>query len=97
MPVKRSFWLLLLQLLAVSAYCQLPKTPLFLLQVVNEKAQPVNGATVKLIKDDAAVKIAITNAKGVTRFKNIPAGTYAFFITYSGYKSQVRSVQGSRK
>ncbi|ASU35094.1 Outer membrane receptor protein, mostly Fe transport [Mucilaginibacter xinganensis] len=72
------------------AFCQ-PKTDNaldFSLTVVNERLQPADGATVKLLKDDKPVKAVVANIKGIALFKNVQPGAYAFVITYTGYKSQ---------
>ncbi len=59
--------------------------PVFVLTVLNERSQPVEAATLELIKDNKLVKAAITDAKGQARFEKIPAGNYTFSITSKGY------------
>jgi outer membrane receptor protein involved in Fe transport len=83
-----------LLLMCAVAYCQ-PKTDNvhnFSLVVVNEKLQPVDGATVKLLKDDKLIKTAVTNAGGKAKFINIKTGAYTFSITFTGYKQQTSRV-----
>jgi hypothetical protein len=83
-----------LLLMCAVAYCQ-PKTDNvhnFSLVVVNEKLQPVDGATVKLLKDDKLIKTAVTNAGGKAKFINIQTGAYTFSITFTGYKQQASRV-----
>ncbi len=60
--------------------------------VVNELRQPVDGAAVKLLKDNKLVKGTVTNTKGVARFENIAAGNYTFLISHTAYKPQVTKI-----
>ncbi|WP_439695202.1 outer membrane beta-barrel protein [Mucilaginibacter sp. AW1-7] len=62
--------------------------PDFTLVILTETGQAAEGATVKLIKDDKPVKSAIADARGAARFDVIPAGSYLFSATYTGYKPQ---------
>jgi len=79
--------LLLFILISAVAYGQ-PKNSAsidFSLTVLNDKSQPVDGATVKLLKDNKQVKAAISDAKGVARFVKLTGGTYVFAVTSTGY------------
>ncbi|HTK19280.1 MAG TPA: outer membrane beta-barrel protein [Mucilaginibacter sp.] len=60
----------------------------FVLFVINEKSQPVDGASVGLLKNDVLIKTTITDSKGSVRFENLSDGSYTFSITYTGYKPQ---------
>ena len=71
----------------VVAYCQQLQTNVFSLIVVNEKIQPADGATVKLLKDSKTIKAVAANSAGVAKFENIPNGDYTFSISYTGYRS----------
>jgi iron complex outermembrane receptor protein len=86
--IKITICFIALMLISGIAYCQSPKSN-FTLTVVNEKAQPADGATVALLKDTKQVKAVITDAKGIAAIENIPQGTYTFSVTYTGYKQQV--------
>jgi len=88
--IKKYFCLLLWMLLSAAAYCQpaTSKTYVLSLTVLTEKAQPADGATVVLLKDNKLVKVAITNAKGVAGFEGIAEGSYSFSVTFTGYKLQ---------
>jgi len=73
------------------AYAQPSKNSLpgFSVLVLNEKSRPVNGATVKLLKDSLAIKTAVTDAKGIAQFVDVADGAYAFSVSFTGYKPQV--------
>jgi len=57
----------------------------FSLTVLNAQSQPVDGATVKLLKENKQVKAAISDAKGVARFVKLSPGAYVFAVTSTGY------------
>jgi len=90
MTVKKIGCLIVLLFYALTGYCQATKgnTSDFVLSVFNEKSQPVDGASVKLFKNDKVVKETITDIKGAARFENITEGRYTFYVTYTGYKPQ---------
>ena len=69
-----------------------PKISAFTLTVLNEKQQPVDGATVQQLAGGKLVKAAITNAKGMAIFENVVAGDYTFMVTCTGYAPQTTSV-----
>ncbi|HEY9194696.1 MAG TPA: outer membrane beta-barrel family protein, partial [Mucilaginibacter sp.] len=50
---------------------------------------PAEGATVKLLRNDVAVKVAITNTNGVAGFQNVAPGAYKFAVSYTGYLPQM--------
>ena len=77
--------LIILVLLSVAVYGQAPDTSAFTLNVVNEKSQPVDGATVQLLKADKLIKASITDAKGMAAFGIIANGDYTFSVSYTGY------------
>ncbi|MCR8560087.1 TonB-dependent receptor [Mucilaginibacter sp. BJC16-A38] len=82
-------------LLNAGAFCQ-PKTvvePDFSLIVVNEKHQPIDGATVKLLKDGTLMKTVVTDAAGTAKFTNFQTGVFS--ISFTGYKSQISRVYRS--
>lgn len=88
MVFTRTFFCgLIFTLYAASACCQQLQTNVFSLIVVNEKAQPADGATVKLLKDSKAIKAVAANSAGIAKFENIPNGDYTFSISYTGYRS----------
>lgn len=58
----------------------------FSLVVVNENGQPVNGATIKLLKDGKLINSAVASDQGTAIFTNIARGSYRFLVTYTGYK-----------
>lgn len=60
----------------------------FTIIVLNERAQPTEGAAVKLLEGGKPVKAAMSDMGGAARFLNIKAGTYTFSVTYTGYKPQ---------
>ncbi|MGC4103541.1 outer membrane beta-barrel protein [Ferruginibacter sp.] len=59
----------------------------FIITVLNENAQPAQGATVELMKSSKLVQSAVTDATGTANFSNLPAGTYSVIVTHSGYKT----------
>lgn len=75
----------------LGSYGQVVKSTItdFDVTVVNEQSQPVDGASIGLLKGDELVKAISTDVKGVARFKNIQEGSYKFSITCLGYKVQV--------
>src|SRR5471030_1928355 len=64
------------------------KKPAFSVFVVNDRLQPVDGATVKLLKNNALINTAITNVKGIASFEIIATGTYTFLVSHASYKPQ---------
>lgn len=90
--MRKAGALIVLLLLSVIAYGQAPDTSAFTLTVINEKSQPVDGATVQLLKADKLVKAAITDAMGVAAFSNISGGDYTFSVTYTGYAKKNSAV-----
>ncbi|MGZ3873636.1 MAG: hypothetical protein ACXVJD_12000, partial [Mucilaginibacter sp.] len=86
--------LILFVLAGTGLYCQ-PRpdsTQVLLLTVVNEKLQPADGATVKLLKNQLVVKAAVANNRGIARFEKVRPGAYTFLITYTGYAQQASRV-----
>jgi iron complex outermembrane receptor protein len=93
-PAKKIVLLFALLLVCAAAYCQ-PKTDNahnFSLVVVNEKLQPAEGATVKLLRDNQLVKTVVTNANGIASFVSIQRGAYTFLVSSTGYKPQTSRV-----
>lgn len=58
--------------------------------IINEKNNPVENATVELLKskDSSLVKIAITDKNGLADFENIRPGTYLLKISFVNYATQ---------
>ncbi|AYL95061.1 outer membrane beta-barrel family protein [Mucilaginibacter celer] len=81
--MTRTLLLFLLALLPLGSFAQQ-----FTLIILKENAQPVDGATVKLILPNRQARVGISNARGQALFQNIPPGTFNFSVTYTGYKSQ---------
>lgn len=71
-----------------TAYCQQLQSNTFSLIVVNEKALPADGATVKLVQNGKPVKTIAANSAGIAKFGNISAGDYTFSVSYTGYQVQ---------
>jgi len=91
--VKKAACLIVLLIWVVSGYCQSSdKGAYFTLIVINEKSQPVGGASVKLLKNDKLVNATTTDLKGTVRFENLADGVYTFSITYTGYKPKQTGV-----
>ena len=91
--IKKVGGLIILFIWVSIGYCQSKNdVSNFVLTVINEKSQPVDGASVKLLKNDKLVKTTITDSKGTARFENIVEGSYAFSITFTGYKPQKTSL-----
>lgn len=79
-----------LQLLVAGVYAQNSTgTHSFLLSIVNERKQPIDGATVKLLQHNNTLKTAVTNANGAVQFNSLAAGDYTFSITYTGYQPKI--------
>ena len=85
--LQKIFCLLFLLLSSLVAWCQ-PATSNISILIVNEKSQPVDGATVKLLNNTKPVKTAVSNPNGKALFEHVKAGAYVFMITYTGYKPQ---------
>ncbi|MCO5950300.1 TonB dependent receptor [Mucilaginibacter flavidus] len=85
--LQKVFCLLFLSLLSLGAWCQ-PATGYVSLVILNEKSQPVDGATVKLLNNAKPVKTVVSNSNGKALFENVKAGAYAFIVTYTGYRPQ---------
>src|ERR1700761_5865414 len=83
---------LILTFFATSAWCQQLQPNVFSLIVVNEKAQPSDRATVKLLKDSKTVKTVAANPSGIAEFENITAGDYKFSVSYTGYQPRISKV-----
>ena len=58
--------------------------------IINEKNNPVENATVELLKskDSSLAKIAITDKNGLADFENIRPGTYLLKISFVNYATQ---------
>jgi len=82
--------IIVLLFVSAKSYCQLTADSAnsFLMVVVNENQQPLDGATVKLLKDNKSIKTAITDLNGRARFTGIDKGAYTFSATYTGYRQQ---------
>ncbi|RYU89957.1 TonB-dependent receptor [Mucilaginibacter terrigena] len=85
---KTAVSFILLNLCALSAFCQQGNSHDFFIAVLNEKSQPAEAATVKLQKDNTTLLTAITDVKGVAHFKALKPGTYTFLVSYTGYQPQ---------
>ncbi|MES2274878.1 MAG: outer membrane beta-barrel protein [Bacteroidota bacterium] len=90
MRITKALALIIFILLSRLANCQTPNA--FNLVVVNEKLQPIDGATVKLLKDNQLIKGLATNAKGIALFDKLQPGAYNFLVTYTAYKPQTTKV-----
>jgi hypothetical protein len=57
--------------------------------VKDEKGNPLNGATVSLVRaaDTSTIKLAISKADGSYTFPGIKEGVYKVLATYVGYKT----------
>lgn len=85
--IKKMFCLFAAQALFVTAFAQVdPHT--FTLIVVNEKAQPVDGATVKQLKNGRQLKMLATANGGAAAFNKTAQGAYSFTITHTGYAAK---------
>ena len=52
----------------------------------DESGTPLNGATVSLMKDSSAIKLAVTKANGFYSFSGIKEGNYKVLVSFVGYK-----------
>ena len=77
----------------ISLQAQTPNRGKITARIVNDKQEPVENATVELVKvkDSSLVKIALTDKTGLAEFENIVFGTYLvrsktinYSIKYSG-------------
>src|SRR5205809_7994300 len=66
----------------------------FFINVVNEKKQPVEGASIELTNatTNTLIKAAITDEKGSAVFTGISPGDLYFAISSAGYQAQKTSV-----
>jgi len=92
--IKTIVYLIALQLIPVITFAQpgASKQSDFSIIVVNEKLQPVDDATVKLLKNNAVIKAAISNVNGTVLFENIASGSYSFLISHTAYKPQTTKI-----
>jgi iron complex outermembrane receptor protein len=90
--IKRAIYLILLLLFPLSTFCQAPVSSTFSLTVVNQKREPINAATVKLLQDNKLVITKVTNINGEALFGTYAKGSYTFLITHTGYKPQTTRV-----
>ncbi|MEO6630856.1 MAG: carboxypeptidase-like regulatory domain-containing protein, partial [Mucilaginibacter sp.] len=89
--IQKIFCFLVLSLLYFDVWGQSATGNVSLI-IQNEKSQPVDGATVKLLANTKPVKTVVSNASGKASFQNVKAGTYAFIVTFTGYKPQTTHV-----
>ncbi|GAB3928066.1 outer membrane beta-barrel family protein [Mucilaginibacter myungsuensis] len=64
----------------------------FSLLVIDEKAVPIQGATVKLLQDNKMIKGMATDAKGLAVFSNLK-GSCTFLVSLTSYQPQTRTYQ----
>ena len=83
---KSLFVPVLLLLLPLWAISQSGGGDGFSLVVVNEHQQPVNGATVKLLKDGRVVSSEVAGEDGRAVFVHVYKGAYRFLISSTGYQ-----------
>jgi iron complex outermembrane recepter protein len=67
------------------AYGQNTDTSVFRLIILNERSEPIQGATVQLLQADKLVITAVTNIKGVALLQSIRAGDYIFRVSSTGF------------
>jgi iron complex outermembrane receptor protein len=79
----------LLLALPATAFCQSPEKERFSLVILNAQRQPINGATVKMLKDGKPVASAVAGARGVVTFEDHIGGDYVFLISSVGYQPKV--------
>jgi iron complex outermembrane receptor protein len=89
--IKKPILSILFLLLFIATFSQAPisSSTGFVITVINEQSQPMEGVTVELLQNNKLVKAAITDEKGTCSFENILSGPYTFSITYAGYQNQV--------
>lgn len=89
--VQKTSLLITFLLLFTSTYPQvaIDNNPDFIITVINEQSQPMEGVTVELLQNDRLIKAAITDAKGIAGFENITPGKYSFSVTHTGYFGQI--------
>ena len=83
---KSPFVPVLLLLLPLWAISQSGGGDGFSLVVVNEHQQPVNGATVKLLKEGRVVSSKVAGEDGRAVFAHVNKGAYRFLISNTGYQ-----------
>lgn len=93
--MKKIVILAIVLLIHAAAYCQSVDTSSFRLTVLDEKSQPVDGATVQLLNGDKLIKAAISDAKGIASFEQIGTGDYHFLVTSTGYIQQQTGIYRS--
>lgn len=93
--MKKLTWLVLLLLAQSALLCQpaANEGKDFSLTVLNEKAEPADGAVIELWHDNKLLKTAIANAKGIVSFSNPAKGNYNIIISHSGYKRDTSAYQ----
>lgn len=94
-PSLKIACLFILLLFRIGGFCQSRSVAPhhFSLIVVNEKLQPIDGATVKLLKDNKPLQTTTTNIAGIAKFANFETG--AFSVSFTGYKPQTTRVYGA--
>jgi iron complex outermembrane receptor protein len=88
--IKTAALLVALSLLTIVANAQTTsnKVPDFSIIVLNERSQPIEGATVKLLQNNKLIKGSVTNTKGIAQFETISRGVYIFLISHASYQPQ---------
>ncbi len=54
--------------------------------------QPLNGATISLMKDSSVVKLAVSSEGGQYAFSDVPAGNYKIAASHVGYQAAFTSI-----
>jgi len=92
--IKTALCLIALQFIYITVTAQVrrEKVPDFSIIVLNENAQPVDGATVKLLQNNRLIKGTVTNTKGMAQFETVARGAYTFLISHASYQPQSTKV-----
>lgn len=84
--IKLTIIILISLLFSTKANCQSTPDAELSITVLNEQAQPAEGATVELVKENKVIKAGVTNNKGLAAFQNIIGGNCSFSVTHAGYQ-----------
>ena len=75
-------------MLPVWTFCQSAGRSGFSLVIVNERQEPVSGATVRLLRNGKVINSMVAGEDGRVVFAPVNKGTYRFLISSTGYQPQ---------
>lgn len=81
--------LALFVVLPFAAVCQSAEKESFLLVIVNDRHQPISGATVRMLKNGKLTGSAVAGEEGRAFFDHLSKGGYSFLVSSAGYQPKM--------